>query len=194
MIGIPFRASTILAVLLCQFLTFGQAARAQESAIGDYVINPGDLLSVLVWKEEGLQRQILVRPDGAFSFPLAGEIQARDKSVEDIRQILTDRLAKYIPDPVVTVAVESAQGNQVYVIGQVNRPGAIPAPARIDVLQALSIAGGFTPFAQQNDILILRRDPAGALNSIRFRFKQVEKGKNLEQNIVLHAGDVIIVP
>ncbi len=175
-------------------LTPGLPANAQEAGLTPYTINPGDVLSVTVWKEEDLQRQVLVRPDGAFSFPLAGEIQATGQSVEDVRMELVKRLSDYIPDPVVTVATESIQGNRVYVIGQVNRPGEFIASARIDVVQALSIAGGFTPFAQKNDVRILRRNSDGVLDDLAFRYGEVEKGRNLSQNLVLQPGDVIIVP
>jgi len=175
-------------------LTASLPINAQEAGLTPYTINPGDVLSVTVWKEEDLQRQVLVRPDGAFSFPLAGEIQATGKSVEDVRNQLVERLSDYIPDPVVTVATESIQGNRVYVIGQVNRPGEFIASARIDVVQALSIAGGFTPFAQKNDVRILRRNSAGVLDDLAFRYGEVEKGRNLSQNLILQPGDVIIVP
>ena len=150
-------------------------------------------MSITVWKELDLQRQVLVRPDGAFSFPLAGEIDATGKSVEQVRAELVERLSRFIPDPVVTVATEQILGNKIYVIGQVNRPGEFVAAARIDVVQALSIAGGFTPFAQKNDILILRRRD-GVLEDIPFRYNEVEKGRNLAQNIVLQPGDAIVVP
>ncbi|UCG72070.1 MAG: polysaccharide biosynthesis/export family protein [Chromatiales bacterium] len=181
-------AANLLVLVICP------PVYSQDSGIAPYTINPGDLLSVTVWKEEDLQRQVLVRPDGAFSFPLAGEIQATGQSVEDIRTELVKRLSEYIPDPVVTVATESIQGNKVYVIGQVNRPGEFIAAARIDVVQALSIAGGFTPFAQKNDVRILRRRPDGVLDDLSFRYGEVEKGRNLGQNLILEPGDVIIVP
>ncbi len=182
-----------LAVMLF-LLPVGLPVQAQEAGLAPYTINPGDVLSVTVWKEEDLQRQVLVRPDGAFSFPLAGEIQATGQSVEDVRNELVKRLSDYIPDPVVTVATESIQGNKVYVIGQVNRPGEFIASARIDVVQALSIAGGFTPFAQKNDVRILRRRADGVLDDLSFRYGEVEKGRNLDQNLILEPGDVIIVP
>lgn len=185
--------SAILAASLL-VLAIWPPVHAQDPAIAPYTINPGDVLSVTVWKEEDLQRQVLVRPDGAFSFPLAGEIQATDQSVEDVRDELVKRLSDYIPDPVVTVATESIQGNRVYVIGQVNRPGEFIASARIDVVQALSIAGGFTPFAQKNDVRILRRRADGVLDDLTFRYGEVEKGRNLGQNLILEPGDVIIVP
>jgi polysaccharide export outer membrane protein len=159
----------------------------------DYKINPGDILSISVWREEDLQRDVLIRPDGKFSFPLAGDISAKGKSVEQIRGLLTKRLERYIPDLVVSVSIVSVNGNKVYVIGQVNRPGEIPVNPNIDVMQALSIAAGANAFAQLNDISILRRTENGLI-SIPFRYGDIEKGKRLEQNIVLQAGDVVVVP
>jgi len=159
----------------------------------DYKINPGDILQISVWREEDLQREVLVRPDGKFSFPLAEDIDANNKSVEAIRTQLTQRLSRYIPDLVVSVAVLQINGNKVYVIGQVQRPGDFVVNPQVDVLQALSMAGGLTPFAQVNDIRILRRH-GDQQHTLKFRYRDVEKGKRLEQNIVLQAGDVIVVP
>jgi polysaccharide export outer membrane protein len=170
----------------------GEAATAAPVRV-PYTLNPGDVLSITVWKEVDLQRQIIIRPDGAFSFPLTGDIQAEGKSIEQIRQMVTERLEKYIPDPVVTVAVEGLGGNKVYVIGQVNRPGEFPAVGQLDVMQALSLGGGTTTFAQLGDIKILRR-VNGMLIAIPFDYKDIEKGKRLNQNIVLEPGDVVVVP
>jgi len=163
------------------------------AATFDYKIKPGDIISVSVWREADLQRDVLIRPDGKFSFPLAGDINAKGKSVEQVRELLVKRLSRYIPDLVVSVSVLAINGNKVYVIGQVNRPGEISVNPNIDVMQALSIAGGANPFAQLNDISILRRTENGLI-SIPFRYGDIEKGKRLEQNIVLQAGDVVVVP
>lgn len=175
------------------------AAQAQDGATSSairppYTINPGDVLSITVWKEEDLQRQVIVRPDGAFSFPLTGDIQAEGQSVEQVRQAVANRLERFIPDPVVTVAVDDLGGNKVYVIGQVNRPGEFRAAGQMDVMQALSMGGGMTAFAQTGDIRILRRGIDGRLIAIRFDYKDIEKGKRLEQNILLEPGDVVVVP
>lgn len=158
-----------------------------------YTVNPGDQLSISVWKEDDLQRLVIVRPDGAFSFPLAGEIQAEGHSIEQIQQLLTERLHKYIPDPVVTIAAEQIAGNTVYVIGQVQRPGQFIASAQIDVMQALSLGGGMTAFANLDKIKILRRID-GKLIAIPFNYRDIEKGKRLHQNIILQPGDVVVVP
>ncbi|HUO66081.1 MAG TPA: polysaccharide biosynthesis/export family protein [Gammaproteobacteria bacterium] len=164
------------------------------TATPGYQIQPGDVLQISVWREEDLKLEVLVRPDGGFSFPLAGDMTALGKTVEDLRKEIADRLVRYIPDLVVTVAVKEINGNKVYVIGQVNKPGVFVMNPRVDVMQALSIAGGTTPFAKLDDIFVLRR--SGETNQIRlpFRFNDVVKGRGLEQNVLLLSGDVVVVP
>ncbi|MBT8421998.1 MAG: polysaccharide biosynthesis/export family protein [Gammaproteobacteria bacterium] len=186
--------SRLLGALLAITAFFSLPAAAQNPATAnDYKINAGDILSISVWREPDLQGEVLVRPDGKFSFPLAGDVQAEGNSVEDIRALLTERLSRLIPDLVINVSAVQINGNKVYVIGQVNRPGEFVANPQVDVLQALAIAGGTTPFAEVNAIRIMRRSDAG-LQSIEFRYRDIEKGKRLEQNILLQAGDVVIVP
>ena len=164
------------------------------TATPGYQIQPGDVLQISVWREEDLKLEVLVRPDGGFSFPLAGDMTALGKTVEDLRKEISDRLVRFIPDLVVTVAVKEINGNKVYVIGQVNKPGVFVMNPRVDVMQALSIAGGTTPFAKLDDIFVLRR--SGENNQIRmpFRFNDVVKGRGLEQNVLLLSGDVVVVP
>jgi len=178
--------------ILILILALPGATGAQEAG-EPYRINAGDVLSISVWREDSLQKDVLVRPDGNFSFPLAGEIMAKGRSVADIQKQLSDQLSRFIPDLVVTVSVVQINGNKVFVIGQVNRPGEFVVNPHVDVMQALAMAGGMTPFAQVNDIRILRRTDSG-LQSIRFRYRDIEKGKRLEQNIVLQAGDLLVVP
>ena len=107
--------------------------------------------------------------------------------------MLEQRIRKLEPDAVVTVVVKTASGNRVYVIGKVNRPGEFPLIGPIDVMQALSLAGGATPFADTNGIRILRRD-GKRQSSIAFRYNDVERGRKLEQNILLQSGDTVVVP
>jgi polysaccharide export outer membrane protein len=159
----------------------------------DYKLNPGDIIQISVWKEPDLQKEVLIRPDGKFSFPLTGDILAEGFSVEEVREMVKQRLERYIPDTVVSVTVLQTSGNKVYVMGQVNRPGEIVANPAVDIVKALAIAGGMNAFAQRNDITILRRTPTGQ-KSIPFRYSDIEKGRRLEQNIMLRAGDVVIVP
>jgi polysaccharide export outer membrane protein len=168
-------------------------AQSVEPPDDSYKVLPGDVLQISVWREEDLQGQVLVRPDGAFSFPLCGDISARDKSVMELQDEIQERLGRYISDPVVTVSVSEVLGNKVYVIGQVNRPGAFVVNPQVDVLQALSMAGGTTPFANLNEIKILRRT-GDVQRTLEFRYDEVSKGRNLKQNVILQSGDVVIVP
>jgi polysaccharide biosynthesis/export protein len=164
------------------------------TATPGYQIQPGDVLQISVWREEDLKQEVLVRPDGGFTFPLAGDMTALGKTVEDIRKEISDRLVRYIPDLVVTVAVKEINGNKVYVIGQVNKPGGFVMNPRVDVMQALSIAGGTTPFAKLDDIFVLRRSGETQQVRLPFRFNDVVKGRGLEQNVLLLSGDVVVVP
>jgi polysaccharide export outer membrane protein len=163
------------------------------AASADYTVNPGDVLHISVWMEDGMQSDVLVRPDGKFSFPLTGDIVAKGHSVEEIRVQLTKKLSRLIPDAVVSVSTAQIAGNKIYVIGQVNRPGEIIANPPLNIMQALSVAGGTTAFADLNDIRIIRSTAEGQI-SIEFRYRDIEKGKRLEQNIVLQAGDILVVP
>jgi polysaccharide export outer membrane protein len=178
-------------VLWCLCLAGTSAGMAQDAA---YTVKPGDILAISVWKEPDLNdKAVLVRPDGMFSFPLVGQVDARNKSVADLQQLVTERLAKYISEPVVTISVQEIRGNKVYVIGQVNKPGEFIVNPRVDVMQALSMAGGTTAFAALNSIIILRR--AGTQQTaLPFRYPDVVKGKDLAQNIELQSGDVVVVP
>jgi polysaccharide export outer membrane protein len=180
----------LLAYCAVMALAMTTGAMAQDA---NYTVKPVDLLSISVWKEPDLQKAALVRPDGSFSFPLVGEIDARGKTVADLNKTMGQKLAKYISDPVVTVSIQEIKGNKVYVIGQVNKPGEFIMNPTVDVMQALSMAGGTTPFASLADITILRRTPTGK-QSLPFRYNDVVRGKRLDQNIDLQSGDVVVVP
>jgi len=185
---------SILTLLLASLAQPGEVLAVQNSQTVDlYKIQPGDVLLISVWKEENLNQEVIVRPDGEITFPLVGEAKAAGGSIEKLRQLISERLKKYIPDPVVTVSIKQLSGNTIYVIGKVNRPGAFPIVRKVDVMQALSMAGGTSTYAALNKIKILRR-ANGKLKAIPFEYGEVEKGKNLEQNIILKAGDVVVVP
>lgn len=169
------------------------AAFAQGAPDGAYTVKPGDVLTISVWKEPELQGDVLVRPDGGFSFPLAGEVDARNRSVAQIQTLVVERLGRYISDPVVSVTVKEIKGNKIYVIGQVNKPGEFIINPTVDVMQALSMAGGTTAFASLTNITILRR-AGNVRSSLRFDYTEVVKGRALEQNIELKAGDTVVVP
>ncbi len=169
--------------------TLGMASQVDPG----YRLGAEDTLLVSVWKDEQLTREVIVRPDGMFSFPLVGDIQAEERTVEDIRGDLVKRLTKYIPNPNVSVSVTKVISYKVYVLGRVNKPGEYVVGHYTDVLQALSLAGGLTPFAAENEIKVMRR-VRGEQYAVPFRYGVVRKGRGLEQNIILQRGDVGMVP
>jgi len=191
-------SSGIVTVLMVMGMLVVLSEVKEVSAAGTQV-DPGyrlgaeDVLMVSVWKDEQLTREVVVRPDGMFSFPLVGDVRALDRTVEEIRADLVARLTKYIPNANVSVAVTKVMSYKIYVMGRVNKPGEYLIGHYTDVLQALSLAGGLTPFAAENDIKVMRRVD-GEQRSIPFRYGDVRKGKDLEQNIVLQRGDVVMVP
>ena len=183
----------IKALLMVCTLLVGNAALAAES--GDYPINPGDTLEVLVWNEDALTRQVIVRPDGFISLPLAGEFRAGGQTPSALANDVAEGLSNFLNDkPVVTVSTLAIAGNVVYVLGKVNRPGAFPIAMPVDVTQALAWAGGLNAFADEKDIQVLRRDEAGNQRAISFNYAGVKRGKDLDSNILLRSGDVVVVP
>ena len=171
-------------------MAFAQAVVANPS----YKINPGDILRIDVWNEESLTREIAVSPDGYISFPLAGSLKMGGNTVTDNEAALSEALGKYLKDkPTVTVTVQQLLGNKIYVIGKVNRPGEYPINRPTDVMQALSVAGGLNTFAAESKILVLRRINTGEQISIPFDYSDVKAGEDLQSNIVLQSGDVVVV-
>ena len=193
-----FRAVVILITAVWNGAAFSQQSGQQVDetpVFPEYRLGPEDLLDISVWQEKDLnEEKVLVRPDGKLSFPLAGEINAAGMTPGGLQAEITKRLKKYIPDPVVTVLVEKVAGYKVYVIGQVKTPGQYLVGHYIDVMQALALAGGLTPFAAENKIKILRRNNAGVETSIPFEYSSVAKGEDLKQNIMLKTGDMVVVP
>ncbi|WP_434130548.1 polysaccharide biosynthesis/export family protein [Methylocaldum sp. GT1BB] len=157
----------------------------------DYRIVPGDVLEISVWREEGLTKQVLVRADGGLSFPLVGDLAAGGLTVEDVRATVTERLSEYLADPVVSVSVITTS-QKIYVVGKVNKPGEFVTPGRVTVMHALALAGGLTPFADRDDITILRQR-GDQTTPLPFDYDAVAAGEDLEQNILLMNGDVVVV-
>jgi polysaccharide export outer membrane protein len=188
-------ASSLL--LGCLFALTALAVAPQsvgaQAPPSEYLIGPEDVLDVSVWKEEELQREVLVRPDGRVSFPLVGDVQAAGRTPTQVRDEIASKLRRYIPEPVVSVIVATVGGNKIYVIGQVQTPGAYVIGRYVDVVQALTVAGGMTEFAKENDVRIIRRQ-GGKFRVFDFRFGDLKKGKNLKDNIMLEGGDTVVVP
>jgi polysaccharide export outer membrane protein len=158
-----------------------------------YTIIAGDVLQITVWKEDSLDREVVVLPDGTIGFPLIGAVEVQGKTPEEAQAFLKQQLVKYVPDASVTVVVKAALGHTVNVIGQVTKPGEIIMSHHMTVMQALSQAGGLTPYANERRVIVLRRDD-GKEQPIPVPYDDLIRGYNLDRDIVLSPGDVVVVP
>ena len=159
-----------------------------------FVIGNDDLLAINVWKEPELTRSIPVRLDGRISLPLVGEVQAAGRTPLQLEHDIAAKLRNYIDQPEVTVMIEKINSQKFNVLGQVMNPGSYSLTLATTVLDGIAAAGGFRDFAKQKDIYVLRQDSSGGQSRIAFNYKEIIKGKHLEQNIKLEPRDTIVVP
>ncbi len=171
-----------------------QVSAAPQEASTAYRIAPGDVLSISVYGEKDMdQPQLVVPPDGKVSFPLVGNVTVGGKTTAEVKAELDTKLHKFIPEAVANVSLQTLGSLQYYVVGQVNKPGMFDVAKPVTVLQALALAGGLTPFADQKRIEIVR-NLDGKVTKLHFNYKEISKGENLDQNIVLQRGDTVVVP
>lgn len=179
----------------------GQAAPASRPAAAaaavdvptDFLIGAGDVLGVLFWREADVSGDVTVRPDGRISLPVIGVMQAAGLEPEALQQQIQTAATKFFTEPSVTVVVRTINSRKVFVTGRVTTPGAHPLLSPTNVLQAIALSGGLTEYADARNITILRTEN-GQSKTLKFNYKDVSKGRGLEQNILLQPGDTIVVP
>ena len=208
----------VLSLVVLSFPAFGQAttpnaADANSQAAGaassvsqpetgtstkahddSYVIGNDDHLSINVWKETDLTKNVPVRSDGKISLPLVGEIQASGRTPLQLESDISSRLRNYITAPEVTVIVEQINSKKYNILGYVGKPGAYTLTLSTTVMDAIALAGGFKDFAKSKGVYILRQKPDGTQERLNFNYKDFIKGKDLSQNVKVEPGDMIIVP
>jgi polysaccharide export outer membrane protein len=184
----PFARAMVAAFLVA---VSGFAVAQSEAA---YKLRHGDALMVSVWRDEALRMEVRVLPDGSITFPLAGRVEVVGLSTIEAEARVAQKLKKYIPEPVVTVAITATDGNRVYVLGKVVNPGAVILTSpETTVLQMLSQVGGLDRFADGNAIRVLRNSPQGN-KVLPVRYNDLVKGSQLDTNVVLMPGDTVLVP
>jgi len=208
--GVPWQAHgkrlicrlvVVLSLVLCgctppiSHLTEAQAAAVAVATPDQatYLLGPEDTLEISVWKEPDLTKQLVVRPDGKITYPLIGEVQASGRTVKQLQEEILKRLEKYVTDAHVTVILLKAQNYKIYVTGKVNKPGDFLTGKPVNVMQAISMAGGLTPFASPGSIMVIRTS-SGKEEVFPFNYREVSQGQFLEQNRTLLPGDVVVVP
>ena len=167
------------------------SARAHDDT---YSIGADDILAINVWKEPDLTRSVPVRSDGKISLPLIGELQAAGVTPKQLEQDISKKLTSFVAEPEVTVIVQEIRSRKFNILGQVAKPGSFPITRTTTVLDAIALAGGFRDFAKQKSIYILRQKSDGTQQKLPFNYKEVVKGKNVEQNITLEPRDTVVVP
>ena len=177
---------------LCMLSAWCGAANADEKN-GAYLLNPGDVILVSVWREDDLQLEVRVLPDGSVTFPLAGRVEVAGLDSTAVAQKIASKLEAYLPEPSVSVVITDIQGNMVYVLGKVTRPGPVVMTGPTSVLQALSMSGGLDKFADQGAIQVVRRK-GDAQAIIPVDYKDLISGQDMATNFVLQPGDTLVVP
>jgi polysaccharide biosynthesis/export protein len=191
------RFNLICAMVCMAFVVSGAVSvspvRAAEMSEPEYIIGPGDVLDVSIWKDEALTRSLTVLPDGTISFPLIGQLQAGGRTVKQVRSEIEQKIKVYVPEPTLSVEVRQVNSMLIYVVGRVNAPGRFVLNTNVNVLQALAMAGGLNPFAKRDKIRIMRNED-GKTKMLPFKYDDAVEGAHLEQNIMLKRGDLIVVP
>jgi polysaccharide export outer membrane protein len=198
-VAVPAAAPAEVAPATAEPATAVPATAVPVTGESLYRINGGDTIHISVYGERDLDRDVAVEPDGGIAFPLVGNMNARGLTLSELSKKIADalRAGNMLPnvtDPEVTVSLVKSSGNSFSVIGQVKQPGTFVTDTQVDVMQALSLAGGLTPFASKSRIIVLRRDNNGTQRKLPFDYSDVEDGENLDMNIQLQGGDVVVVP
>jgi len=191
----PLLLLTLAGAAACASATQNTARNLTNGVPHEYIIGAGDALEILVWKNTDLSRTVTVRPDGKISLPLINDVQAAGLTPMALKDEIAQELKKFKEVPEVSVIVIDAKSRVVYIIGQVARPGAYPLGPNATVIQVISLAGGFTPFADSNNIVVLRRgDGPSKEQRIEVSYKAILKGQSKNGDIALQAGDTVVVP
>lgn len=164
----------------------------------EFLLGPEDVLIVTVWKNQDLSREVVIRPDGMISMPLVGDVPASGMTANTLAKRIAERLTEYMASPIVSVQLKEVNSYFVYVLGEVSKPGKLPLKSYANVMQGISLAGGFTPFAKKNKIKVLRISSAASSEKhqieIPVNYDDILSGNAVPGNFFLRSGDTIVVP
>lgn len=168
-------------------------SKPAEVVPAGYVVGDSDIIRVNVWKEPEVSQTVVVRTDGNISLPLINEVKVSGMTPLQIQDMVAEKLKGFLNNPQVTVTVIEIRSKRAFITGEVSRPGTYSLNAQTTVLQLIAQAGGFTPFAKKDSIVVLRTED-GRQSRLKFKYNEVVQGKKTDQNIALHPGDTVVVP
>ncbi len=179
--------------------TAGSGAPSSEKSslivTADYIIGPEDVLEITVWRNADLSKTVAVRPDGRVSLPLVGDVTAVGRTAAQLAEDISGRLKEYKENPQVSIVVREVNSYTVFVLGEVSKPGKYPLKSKTTLLQAITIAGGFTPVAARNKLVVFRFNDGGDKDvKIKASYDDIVLRDSSGQNVVLKPGDTIVVP
>lgn len=186
-------SKTLLVVIFLMFLCTKSELIEAADNLEIYQLRQGDSVMVSVWRQDALQKQVVVLPDGSITLPLVGRVEVAGLGTPEVERRIAEKLKKYLPEPVVTVVIAGIDGNRAFVMGKVNKPGPLIISGPITVLQAISIVGGFDKFADEGGIKVIRAK-ADTQEILPVHYKDIISGRDMSTNIQLKAGDTIVVP
>ncbi len=164
-----------------------------EAKKGDYRIGGGDILEIMTWKEPDFSRELLFRIYGKITFPLLDDIKVAGFTPMQVKKHIENRLKSFVSHPIVNITVKSPQSQKFYILGEISGTGQYDLVKNLTVLQAFALAGGFTEWASKKEIILVRQED-GKEKIIRINYKNIARGKDFSQNILIKADDTIIVP
>jgi len=180
-------------LLACSAAPVKNEESTPEESSEQYILGSEDVIEVSVWKEKELSKVVIVRPDGRISLPLIGDIQAAGLTAEELKENIKKALIDFVDNPTVSVIVQQINSLKIFIQGEVTNPGVLELKSNITVIQAISLAGGFTEWARKDRIAILRRSGDKVVR-IPINYEKILSGDDPSQNILLKRGDTIIVP
>ncbi|MDP1930760.1 MAG: polysaccharide biosynthesis/export family protein [Gammaproteobacteria bacterium] len=191
----PVMKNFAIPLLLLYCVLLSVVSTAQETPFTEYRIGPSDVLSITVWQQPELSRTVTVRPDGFITYPLLGDMQVASLTPVELRDLVAERLKEYVVIMIseVTVSVDAINSYTVSVMGEVNSPGRFSFQSQVTVIDVLAEAGGFTAFASNSRIIILRK-ANGVTQRIPFDYRRIERGRSTPEEMTVYPGDIIMVP
>ncbi|MBA2252819.1 MAG: polysaccharide biosynthesis/export family protein [Nitrospirales bacterium] len=195
--------STCLVILLIASFTgctsgSGNLKETQSTTTTDFFLGPEDVLEITVWRNQDLSRQTVVRPDGMVSMPLIGDVQASGLTANQLAARIAERLKEFKESPSVSVSVKEVNSYNIFVLGEVQKPGKYQLKSNTSVLQAIAVAGGFTIYASKNKMQVVTTEVNGDGHPhevrIPVRYNELLSGEGERGNFVLKSGDIVVVP